>query len=204
MRVGTDGVSLGAWAPAVGRVLDVGAGCGLIGLMAAQRGAQHVTLLEIDTDGADEAALNAAASPWADRVEVVRGDFLTFEPAGLFDSIVSNPPFFATGEQAPDARRAAARHEGALTPEAFMKRASLMLAPGGTVSVIVPPDRLDSWTFAARLHGLRPQHTCSLVTRPSAPPRRVMVTYGRDGGDGQSVLNINSQEYKEITSPFYL
>lgn len=94
MKVGTDGVTLGAWATVDpgNKVLDAGAGCGLIGLMAAQRGAGQVLLLEIDGPAAEEAAANALASPWAAQIKTVNGDFLSFRD-GTFDRIVCNPPF---------------------------------------------------------------------------------------------------------------
>lgn len=207
MKVGTDGVTVGAWAPCAGRVLDVGCGCGLIGLMAAQRGAAEVTMIEIDPAAAAEAAANAAASPWADRLTVLCADFLSYAPSSPFDSIISNPPFFATGLTAPDPRRAAARHESALTPRAFMHRCASMLTPQGTLSLILPPDRLPDWTLAARLSGLAPTDLRALITRPDADPRRILALYSRANADlnpSAIPLLIGSQEYQRLTSPFYL
>lgn len=206
MKVGTDGVTLGAMAPARGRVLDVGCGCGLIGLMAAQRGAAEVVMIEIDPAAAAEAAANAAASPWADRVSVVGGDFLTCPIDGTFDSIVSNPPFFTGGLLAPDSRRAAARHEDSiLPPAAFMRRAAALLAPGGTVCVIIPSDRVADWTFAAGISGLKAADICELTTRPDAAPKRAVITFSRAAGaTTRRRLALNSEDYKSLTSPFYL
>lgn len=204
MKVGTDGVTLGAWAPCRGRVLDVGCGCGLIGLMAAQRGAREVVMIDIDPASAAEATANAAASPWADRVRTECVDFLEFEADAPFDCIISNPPFFASGLLAPDERRAAARHEGGLTPAAFMRKAAA-LAP--CVSVILPPDRVGEWTFAAGLAGLRPERVCGLLTKPQAPPRRVMIAFSSSVAAGvteESRLLIGSPDYISLTSPFYL
>ena len=203
MKVGTDGVTLGAWAACAGRVLDVGCGCGLIGLMCAQRGASEVTMVEIDPAAAQEAAQNAAKSPWADRVTTVCDDFLTAPLQGDFDAIVSNPPFFANGELAPDRRRADARHESGLTPDAFMARAAELLAPDGTVSVILPPDRAEEWTAAATFHGLRQRRLARLYTG-AAEPRRVLVEFGAPSSLEVSELHINSPEYQEIVKDFYL
>lgn len=206
MKVGTDGVTLGAWAPCSGRVLDVGCGCGLIGLMAAQRGAREVVMVEIDPAAATEAAANAESSPWSGRVGVICADYARFEASRPFDSIISNPPFFAEGMLAPDDRRASARHEGRLTPDLFFGRAAGMLAPDGKVSVILPPDRVDAWRFAALTAGLHPSARCALLAKPEAPPRRVMLTFGRDSSVNchESTLLINSPEYNKLTSPFYL
>lgn len=205
MKVGTDGVTLGAMAPAGRRVLDAGCGCGLIGLMLAQRGAAEVVMVEIDPAAAAEAADNAASSPWAARVSVACGDFLTLPLEGEFDSIVSNPPFFASGMLAPDQRRAAARHEDGMPADAFMRRAAALLAPRGTVCVILPADRVADWTFAADLCGLRCSRRCELTTRPGADPKRVVATYCRDAGPTEvSRMALNSDPYKTLTSPFYL
>lgn len=205
MKVGTDGVTLGAWARCAGRVLDAGCGCGLIGLMAAQRGALSVSMVEIDPAAAAEAATNAAASPWSDRVTALCADFLEFT-GGEFDCILSNPPFFATGELAPDTARATARHEGRLSPQSFMKHSAGLLAPGGTVSIIVPPDRAPEWTFAAGLNGLRPARAAALFTRKrAAEPRRILLEFSREGVCGEPQrLEIHSEEYQTLVKDFYL
>lgn len=203
MKVGTDAVSIGAWAPCFGRMLDVGCGCGIIGLMAAQRGALSVDMVEIDSVAADEAAENAKKSPWSDRIIVHCGNFLDMQ--GTFDTIVSNPPYFASGVLAPDDRRSAARHEGQLNPETFMRKASQLLAPGGLVSVIVPTDRYDAWAFAAKIAGLYALSVVSLLHEPGGMPRRIMATFSAtDVATEFNSLAINSPEYKTLTHDFYL
>lgn len=208
MKVGTDGVTIGAWAT-VGpgdTVLDVGAGCGLIGLMAAQRGASAVTLLEIDPPASAEAAANAAASPWAGITESVCGDFLTMDFGGrVFDRIISNPPFFTNGALAPEASRALARHESRLTLDILTARASTLLAPGGTLCIIIPADSADRALFAAKVAGLSCVRRASLFTRRDAPPRRVLLEFSAISGPCRcSDLIIGSDEYKNLTSSFYL
>lgn len=208
MKVGTDGVTLGAWAAVEpgDRVLDVGAGCGLIGLMMAQRGAGQVCLLEIDPAAADEAAANAMASPWADRVSVRCADFLNadFAPVG-FDRIVSNPPFFTNGALAPEQARALARHESGLTVESLIGRAATMLGIGGTLSIIIPPESAERARFAASLAGLSCCRLTRLFTKPSAPPRRVLMEFTAGAAECiASDLAVGSEEYNLMTSPFYL
>ncbi len=203
MKVGTDAVSLGAWAPCAGRVLDVGCGCGIIGIMSAQRGADSVEMIDIDSPSVAEAAENAANSPWSERIRVHCVDFLQF--AGEFDAILSNPPFFATGILAPDSRRAAARHESSLTPDAFMRKAAELLAPSGTVSIIIPLDRLPSWQFAAELVGMSASVICTLLTKVGASPRRIMATFVHGKVSPVShELAIDSPQYKHLTEDFYL
>lgn len=206
MKVGTDGVTLGAWARCSGRVLDVGAGCGLIGLMAAQRGAEMVDMVELDPAAANEAEGNVARSPWADRIKVYCADFLEFNPECQYDNIISNPPFFATGELAPDPARAAARHQGDLTPQAFMAKAAKLLAPGGAVSVIIPADLRSDWQFAAELVGLRLSRYVGLFTRLRAlAPRRVLLEFSSSAvAGGEERLYIQSSDYQSLVNDFYL
>ena len=210
MKVGTDGVTIGAWASVTpgNRVLDVGCGCGLIGLMLAQRGAESVVMVDVDAEAAAEAADNAAASPWAERIGVVCADFAEFAVAGaVFDRIVSNPPYFVTGAVAPDAARATARHEASLTVANLLHTALPMLAPEGTVALILPAEREPEVLFAASVVGLQPQRLARLAAKPGAPVKRVLVELGRTAPTQPpepQLLLIDSDEYKLITSPFYL
>ena len=100
MKVGTDGVLLGAWAevrPGDRRMLDVGTGTGLIALMLAQRSAAWITAVDIDVECATQAAENFAASPWADRLDAVSVAVQRYDPVEKFDLIVSNPPYYVGG-----------------------------------------------------------------------------------------------------------
>lgn len=208
MKVGTDGVTLGAWARCGGRVLDVGCGCGLIGLMAAQRGASRVVMIEVDPAAAREAAENVAKSPWVSVIDTRCGDFLDADEEEAFDNILSNPPFFATGELAPDPARAAARHQGKLTPDAFIAKAARMLAPDGRVSIIIPADLEHDWTFAARMVGLQLTRRTGLFTRRRAVnPRRLLMEFGAVSSAFEpkvSNLHIHSDDYKKLVNDFYL
>ena len=117
MKVGTDGVLLGAWAdlPNRGVCWDVGAGCGLISLMLAQRFEKmHFTAIEIDAPAAVQAKENVENTPFSDRIRVLNADFLdlTFAAASI-TAIVSNPPFFQETLHSPHRQRAQARHNAA-------------------------------------------------------------------------------------------
>lgn len=146
MKVGTDGVLLGAWASCVSacqgkcRILDVGAGCGLISLMLAQRNPQAtLTALEIDPVASRQANENINRSPFSDRIDVINADFLEFSSKESFDAIVSNPPFFEEDLLPPDANRASARHTlSGLTFERLIKKSVELLKDGGSLEIIVP------------------------------------------------------------------
>ena len=105
MKVGTDGVLLGAWAPAdkAKRILDVGTGTGLIALQLAQRNPHaRITAIEIDALQPDKPQKMISHSPWADRVEIICHDFRDYQPENRFDLIVSNPPYFIDALKCPD------------------------------------------------------------------------------------------------------
>lgn len=137
MKVGTDGVLLGAWADVQHsrNLLDIGCGSGLIALMLAQRNAAaSVTGIELDEAAAADARQNVSASPFAQQVHIVCGNVLTYPDTSggaVFDHIVSNPPYHEEELLPPSARRAAARHTsgGGLTFAALLHTVSQLIAP---------------------------------------------------------------------------
>ena len=188
MKVGTDGVMLGAWTPlppVCRSIWDVGSGSGLIALMLAQRhGIADIQAIEIDSDAFGEMSQNLAASPWAERLHPVEGDICTM--AGHLpppDLIVSNPPFFANALAAPDAARNAARHEATLSFDSLIDIASRCLTPEGTLAMVSPADRREDieWSAAVRrmniarrtdiatVEGRQPSRTLWLLTRRDLP-----------------------------------
>ena len=119
LKLGTDAVLLGAAMSIRGserRALDIGTGCGVIALMAAQRAPHcHIVGIDIDPPSVREAALNFAASPWAERLEAVLCALEEFRPeTGNYDLIFSNPPYYDDSLKNPDERSAAARHTHSL------------------------------------------------------------------------------------------
>lgn len=213
MKIGTDGVMVGAWCslPENGTVWDLGTGTGLIALMAAQRCGCRIVGVELDRDAAQEAMANAAASPWSDRVTILQGD-ATILADGLErpDAIVSNPPYFATTLRSPDMRRAEARHTTTLSPEVLIAIAAHRLAACGTLSFIAPAEQLDEIEAAACYHRLNMQRVCTVYSRQGKEPLRVMVQMGRELTPiERTTLHIRnengeySEEYRRLTQDFY-
>lgn len=189
MKVGTDGVLLGAWAQVMPaepvaeeagrvRVLDVGAGCGLISIMIAQRFPQTlITALEIDDQAALQAAENIAQSPFAHQVKVKCGDFAAYESA-LYDAIVSNPPFFEEDLLPPDGQRANARHTVAgLTFETLISRSAQLLRQGGSLHVVIPKDAQGRFHTICNANGLVLVHTTHVRTVVRKAPKRVLLHF---------------------------
>lgn len=212
MKVGTDGVLLGAWADPSGAslIIDAGTGSGLIALMMAQRvpGAR-VKGIEISPDAAADAAANVAASPWPDRVEIISGDCLDYTlPAEERILIVSNPPFFAEQLRSPDTGRALARHGGAFDVISLIDWAALHPEPN--LAFIAPTSRDDEIDFQLALRRLVANRICRVTTRDGRPPQRTLWQVSRHGSTIESSLIVRdrenrfTEEYIRLTSPFYL
>jgi tRNA1(Val) A37 N6-methylase TrmN6 len=144
MKVGTDGVLLGAWAtvPVPGsRVLDVGSGTGLIALMLAQRTLDvHVDALEIDPSSAEQALENFQASPWADRIACFQTSLQDYTPVSKFkyELIICNPPFFTSSLKTSSREKNLARHDDSLSLEDLLSCSTSLLTPTGTLSLVQP------------------------------------------------------------------
>lgn len=217
MKVGTDGVLLGAWArlrTTDRRVLDVGTGTGVVALMAAQRtegwGAE-VVAVEIDSQSAEEAKANFGASPWAERLSLVQGAVQEFESSERFDHIVSNPPYFVDSLRSPDGARTMARHTDSLSFDQLAQSAERLLTDGGVLSVVLPADALADITLAAARVGLFLVRRCDVCSKPTSAPIRVLLEFGRKAEPTeQSRLTIYdgkggyTAEYVALTRDFYL
>ena len=154
MKVGTDGVLLGAWV-ALGAadrlLLDVGTGTGVIALMLAQRSpAAGVTALDIDAACAEQARANADRSPWGGRVTTCCAPVQEYRPEEPFDLVVSNPPYYDRSLLPPDAGRTTARHTVALTHGELIAAACRLLAPEGRLAVILPAVEAQRFREQAR------------------------------------------------------
>lgn len=181
MKVGTDGVLLGAWAQvdSCKRVLDVGAGTGLISLQLAQRNANaEVIAIEIDEAASQQASENIAGSPWADRVKVICSDFRNFQTEDKFDLIVSNPPYFVDALKCPDEQRRLARHTGELNYEFLFSHSANLLEEQGRISVIIPSEVEKTVIDTAWKYKLFPYDRLCVYTKPGKPCRRVLLSFG--------------------------
>lgn len=209
MKVGTDSVLLGAWAelpagPAL--ILDLGAGSGLLSLMAAQRCPQaSVSAVEIDPCACVDAKANADASPFADRIEVVCADAALYRPAYALDAIICNPPYFDSALVSPDAHRAAARHGAGFDAVAALRFAAAYLSQVGTLAMVTPADGWQQLIFEAELLRLHPRRICRVATRIGKPATRILWQFSRiDGPQDETELLIGSPEYVALVKDFYL
>lgn len=217
MKVGTDGVLLGAWAE-VGHcteVLDVGTGTGLISLMMAQRNPTATfTAIDIDEQAVAQAYDNIINSPFADRMTVEQGDFRKYAPRKpvKFDLVVSNPPYFSNALLSPDPLRSGARHAVSLTISELMCASHRCLKQDGMLALILPFDQQEELMQTAATHGFFLKRLTIVHPLPEVPPKRLLTewTLKQIEGPAQNSLIIErsrhqySPEYIELVRDFYL
>ena len=204
MKVGTDGVLLGAWANGGKRVLDAGTGTGIIALMMAQRYPNAVvTAIDIDEGAVKQAQQNVAQSPFAQQITVLHNTLQ--EHQGEYDAIISNPPFFIDSLAAPDEQRNVARHTQTLTYTELMQAAWRLLSDEGELSVVVPFDYRKRMEDEAIFVGFFPSKVCAVKTTERKPAKRYLLSFKKHPCRcEQEQLTIGSEMYQELTKEFYL
>lgn len=213
MKVGTDGVLLGAWGGVEGRrILDIGTGTGLIALMAAQRNPEaKVWGVDIDEEAVFQARENIAESPFCSRIECVLQDVLAFETGELFDAILCNPPFFTEDTLPDDKSRALARNNKNLPFPLLIKKVAELLAEDGLFSLVVPSGLVQEIVGLCLENGLHLVRRCQVHTTAQKPPRRTLLAFSRQNlkCDEQVLCLMDkdgsrSPQYLELTNDFYL
>lgn len=213
MKVGTDGVLLGAWTPVLDsrRILDIGTGTGLVALMLAQRSRAAVVALEIDPLAAMQATENIARSPWPNRVEVIVADFKHYKSDTTFDVIVSNPPYFVDSMKCPDSQRNVARHNNELTYNDLLQGVSTLLSSTGAFTLVIPMDVADRVKEIAEGYHLFPAHQLCVITKPGGSPKRTLITFTFSSQECQTeelLTEVSRHQYSDayiaLTKEYYL
>ena len=221
MKVGTDGVLLGAWCPlslspkesSPYRLLDIGTGSGLIALMLAQRlNNSEIDAIDIDQSAVEQATYNFAQSPFASYLKVHHATLQGWD-AQPYDLIVSNPPYFQDSLKNPNAQRAAARHTDTLSYEELIMHSARLLAPNGTLAVVLPFEAKDEILSLAREQGLSPTHITHIHSKPSKPAKRLLIALSPISDNQHPITDTmyiesenapRSEEYQTLTKDFYL
>lgn len=214
MKVGTDGVLLGAWA-SVGvaqSALDIGTGTGLVALMLAQRSNAHIHAIELDEAAYHQAVLNFKASPWSEYLNAVLADFKTYDPALKYDLIVSNPPYFNQSLKNPCDKKSLARHTDSLNYAELIKGAAKLLEDTGRFCVVLPAAEKLNFKEIAAQYDLKLNKTLNVKPTPGKPSKRVLMEFSFLGtAEEVDELIIEefgrhqySDAYKQLTKDFYL
>ncbi len=181
MKVGTDGVLLGAWCCVenAARILDIGCGTGLISLMLAQRCQAEIDAVDIDESACIQARENADRSPFGNRLHVFHRPFANFvnEATGirLYDCIVSNPPYFIDSFKCPDKQRNQARHTDTLSLEELIGGSKRLLAPQGKLCLILPFDQREILLSIIYKKSLFLHKETTVLPTPASRPKRLLV-----------------------------
>jgi tRNA1Val (adenine37-N6)-methyltransferase len=218
MKIGTDGVLLGAWTPIENNpksVLDIGTGTGIIALMLAQRSdAEQIDALEIDESAYEQAVENFENSPWGDRLFCFHAGLDEFvdDPEDEYDLIVSNPPFFSEDYRSENEQRDLARFQEAMPFEELVEAADLLLSENGIFSVIIPFNEEDRFIklcaevelFPIKITRVKGTKNTKIIRSLLAFKRYELAVLTAD----ELVIEISRREYTpeyiSLTKDFYL
>lgn len=219
MKVGTDGVLLGVLAPTIdsGRILDIGTGTGLVGIMLSQRSPQSmVTGVELDANAAKQAEENATSTGW--KIKIINKSIQDFSSQceEKFDLIVSNPPYFINSLKAPEKNRNTARHTDELSYEELIESAEKLLSEEGKFSVIIPYSEEENFIGIANKRNLIAESSVRIIPKVGKEPKRSVITFCRCKNKINCNINVTelviekeerhcySDEFKKLTADFYL
>lgn len=219
MKVGTDSVLLGSWAKVDTsrniRALDIGTGSGLLAIMLVQRSANiRIDAVEIDRQAFTQAQENVGLCPWSDRIQLYNQSFQDFaeKHTGVYDLIISNPPYFIQSLSSPSRLRTVARHSASLSQEDLLKGVVKVLKPEGIFSVVFPVNEGMLFIQKAEAMGFCCNRKVGVRANPQKGPKRLLLEFSRIKGSHEEaelcidtgVRHQYSPEYIELTKDFYL
>lgn len=224
MKVGTDGVLLGAWTPVpiadgtqVVRILDVGTGCGLIARMLMQRCPEaEVEGIDIDEAAVEQAcgngvrAFQARLQEW--KMENGKWTNDKWQNGKLYDLVVSNPPYFRNSLKNPDAGRQLARHTDSLSYEELFLHSRRLLAPNGQLALILPAETEAEVIELATQHSLYCTRMTRVYGRAGKAAKRILLLFGPEKTNVpetdtlvlESADGGRSPQYSALAQEFYL
>ena len=213
MKVGTDSMLLGSLTCAEDplKILDIGAGTGVLALMMAQKFPNAaITAVELDEFAAMDCERNFAQSSWSDRLTLVKTDLFQFDPSEKFDLIISNPPFFENSLKNPGKSKALARHTDSLPLDKLIEKVSSLLSERGVFWVILPWDNAEKIIQLATHSGLYLGSRIDIEGKPASPVRIVIeLKFGVPEEMKTSRICIRNseglytEEYRALTRDFH-
>lgn len=189
MKVGTDGVLLGAWACVenVKNILDIGTGSGLIALMLAQRARQVecIDCVELDKNAAIQAEENAQGTSWSNLIHIYNENIDNYaqQTKKLYDLIVSNPPYFEPAIACRNDVREQARYTKTLTHEALLDNAQRLIAENGTLCVVLPYSIGEQFIEIAEKKQWYVTQRVNIKDSEDKPYHRILLAFQRYNSD---------------------
>ena len=214
MKIGTDGILLGAWADLSDKKkgIDIGSGTGIISIMLCQRN----EILEIDSIEVSEKAVldakkNIKNCKWNERINLIHKDLKLFSTENKYDLIISNPPYFQKSLKPKDLDRLKARHEVSLNYKDVLNFSEKHLLKNGTINLILPIDQKQEVTEYAEKFGLYVSKECIVFPKPNKNPHRLLIELSKikKTFESQSLTIENdgrhnyTNNYKKLTREFY-
>ena len=220
MKVGTDGVLLGAWCSLSDEpesILDVGSGTGLIALMMAQRSdAETIDAVELDENAYEQTVENFERSDWGDRLFCYHSSFQEFahemtEEGEEYDLIISNPPFYTDTFETEDEARNKARFTSSLSFEDLIHGANQLLSPSGRFATVIPFKEEQTFVNLARESNWFVARVCRVKGTETSEIKRSLLEFSLQENEPieeELVIEISrhnyTEKYKELTRDFYL
>ncbi|TVQ14704.1 MAG: methyltransferase domain-containing protein [Bacteroidetes bacterium] len=220
MKIGTDGVILGAFAAKFAdinqphSILDIGTGCGLIALMTAQKSVGVIHAIDTDKKAVETASRNFCNSPWADRLKVFYASLqeFGFSSHDKYNMIVCNPPYFQNSLKSPDMARNLARHNQELSFEDLFLHSARLLSNDGRLLVIYPVENMDLVKSQSAKQGFAEAGRLWISPDAGAPPKRIISEFCLSGCSGTETeyLHIEtgvrhnfSEAYRQLTFDYH-
>lgn len=215
MKVSTDACILGAWTEVKNaqRVLDIGAGTGLLSLMLAQRSEASIDAVEIDQSAYEQAQENIAKSPWSHRLSIYHQRIQDFRPVDgqSYDLIVSNPPFYPDHFPSDDPQKNGALHATLLSFEELLENILSLMSPQGRCVILLPERQMQDFTKLAAAKGLKLNRQLIVRDRQGKRILRLIHSFSQTETplSSQELLIKNpegsySEDYTNLLKDYYL
>lgn len=214
MKVGTDGVLLGAWVDVCNatHALDIGTGTGLISLMIAQRSdSLQIDAIDIDHNAIVQAQTNINQSPFNNRITTHKAALQEHYSESKYDLIVSNPPFFNDSLKSTNNQRNLARHTDSLSAEELLESAARLLTEQGKLSLIYPHKYKERLIMLAPQYNLNISRLTDVYPTPTSEPKRILIELSKENFELcenklviEEARHIYTTNFKELVKDFYL
>ena len=215
MKIGTDGILIGAWVNVSKkfRALDIGSGTGIISIMLCQRNLNlELDSIELSPSAIIDAKINIENCNWSNRIKLFNQDLKDFIPNSKYDLIVSNPPYFKKSLKPSNSERLKARHQNNLKLEDILKFSKQHLSKEGSLNIILPFDQKKEAIQFAKKYGLNSVRECEVYPKPNKVPHRILLEFSRT--KNKQIINESlviemagrhnySDDYKKLTREFY-
>ena len=215
MKIGTDGILIGAWVNVSNKfkALDIGSGTGIISIMLCQRNLNlELDSVELSPSAIKDAKINIENCDWSDRIKLFHQDLKDFHPDSNYDLIVSNPPYFKKSLQPSNLERSKARHQNDLKLEDILKFSKQNLTKDGSLNIILPFEQKKEAIEFAKKHGLNAIRECAVYPKPNKAPHRILIEFSRS--ENKQLIKESlvieeagrhnySEDYKKLTREFY-